>query len=128
MAEQDLALDLTLGAGGADVVLAHDVEHAGARHAGDQRDVDHRERDRRQDQPLHKAPEPVGNALIALHRDPIELDREQIDQRVTDDEHRHREPEHREAHHGLVDQGALLVGGEHAERHRDHDRDDDGGE
>ena len=117
--EQHLDLDLSLGARGADVVLAHHVEHAGARHARDQRDVDDRERDRGQDQALQEAAEAVADALIALHRNPVELDREQVDQRIADHEHRHREAEHREAHHDLVDDGALLVGGEHAERHRD---------
>ena len=75
-----------------------------------------------------KPPKPSRDALIALHGQPVELDGEQVDQRVADHEHRHREAEHRKAHHDLVDQRALLVGGEHAERHGDRDREDDRGE
>ena len=57
--EQDLDLDLALGARGADVVLAEHLEHARPGHAGDERDVDHGERDRGQDQALEEAAEAV---------------------------------------------------------------------
>ena len=62
MPDQHLALGLALGARGADVVLVHHLEHAGARDAGDQRDVDHRQRERGQDQPL----QPAAEALSAM--------------------------------------------------------------
>ena len=44
-------------------------------------------------------PEAFAQRLVALHRQPVELDREDVDQHVADDEHRHREAQHREAHH-----------------------------
>ena len=92
-----------LGARGADVVLLQHLEHGRARDAGDQRDVDEAERDRGQDQVLEPRPEAPGDRRVALHRQPVELEREDVGQQVADDEHRHREAEHGERHHGAVD-------------------------
>ena len=121
MPEQDLDLDLALGAGRADVILAEDLDNARPRHAGDERDVDDRQGHGRQDQALHEAAEAGADRLITLDRQPVQLDGEDVDEEVTDHEDRHREAEHRETHDDAVDPGALLVGGEHAERHRDDD-------
>ena len=66
--------------------------------------------------PGHEA---LGDGRVALHRQPSELDREQIDQQVADDEHRHREADHRQHHDGAVDPRRGLPGGEHAERDGD---------
>src|SRR5712691_1037679 len=62
------------------------LKHAGARDARDQCDVDECQRERRQDQALDEAAEAVGQALVALHRQPREVDSERVHQRVADDE------------------------------------------
>ena len=110
MQEQDRRLAEALGPRGADVVLAQHLEHGRARDARDQRDVDAAERDRRQDQVLEPGPQPLGERRVALHRQPVELEREDIGEEVGDHEHRHREAEHRERHDQPVDPGAGLPG------------------
>ena len=124
--DQDDALGQSLGARGADVVLGEHLDDAGAGHAGDQRDIDHGERQARQ----HEVDGPIGDifadAPVALHRQPIELDRENVDQQIADDEHRDREAEHGKTHQAAVEQAAGALGGEHAERHRDQHREHDG--
>ena len=67
-----------------------------------------------------------GDALETLHRQPAQVDGENLDQDVADHEHRHREADHRQSHHEAVDPGAVLPRRDHAERHRDQDRKDDG--
>ena len=73
-------------------------------------------------------PKPAAMLREALHRHPAQVDREDLDQHIADHEHRHREADHRQAHHEAVDPGAVLPGRDHAERHRDHDRQNDGRE
>ena len=82
--------------------------------------------DRRQHHALEEAPEIDADADVALDRQPAELDGEDIDQAIADDEGRHRKAQHREAHHEAVDQRAVAVGGQHAERHGEADGDDQG--
>ena len=115
-----------LGARGADIVLAEHVQHRRARHARDQRDIDEGQRAGRQDDALEERPEAGRDALEALHRQPAQVDREDLDQDIADHEHRHREAEHRQSHHEAVDPGAVFPGRDHAERHRDEDGEDDG--
>ena len=67
---------------------------------------------------------PSRDADIALHRQQIGRDREDIDQDVGEHEDRHREAEHREDHDHAVDPRAGLPGGEDAHRDRHDDRDD----
>ena len=126
VAHQHAQLGQPLGARGADVVLAERFQHRGARDARDQRDVDHRQGDGRQDQVVQERPEAVGDAPIALHRQPAELERHDPDQDVGEHEHRHREAQHREAHQRAVEPAAEAPGGDHAERDRDHHREHDG--
>ena len=49
--------------GGADVVLAQHLEHAGARHTRDQRDIDNRKRQRRQGDRRRKGSAPLAMRL-----------------------------------------------------------------
>ena len=79
-----------LGMRGADVVLAQRLQHRRARDARNQRHVGERERDARQDDVGQPRPEALGERRVALHRQPVELDREQPDQHVADDESRAR--------------------------------------
>src|SRR5262249_41167668 len=123
--DQHLGFGLALGAGGADIVLVHDLEHTRARDAGDQGDKDHGQRNRGQEQPLQPAADALGKTLVALHRQPVEFDGEDVDQDIGDHEHRHREAEHREAHHSAVEPATVSVGRQHAERYGDGDGDDD---
>ena len=74
-------------------------------------------------------PKSLADALIALHRQPAELDREDVDQadsrsRSTGTE----KPSTEKPITSAVDPGALAVGREHAERHGDQHGDDDGEE
>ena len=73
-----------------------------------------------------KRPEARGDASKALHRQPAQVDGENLDQHIADHEHRHREADHRQSHHEAVDPGAVLPRRDHAERHRDHDGKNDG--
>ena len=57
-----------------------------------------------------------------LHRQPVELQREQIRQHVAHHEDRHGKAEHRQRHHRTVDPGAVLPRRQHTQR----DCDDDG--
>ena len=82
--------------------------------------------DGRQDQALEERPEAFGDAAKALHRQPAQVDGENLDQHIADHEHRHRKADHRQSHHEAVDPGAVLPRRDHAERHRDHDRENDG--
>ncbi len=127
MAEQHRDLADAFRARRAHVILAEHVQHRGAGHARDQRDINKGQRQRRQHQPLEERPEAGRYAPEALHRQPAQLDGEDLDQDVTDHEHRHRETQHGKRHHEAVDPGALLPGGQHAERHGNHDGQDDGG-
>ena len=115
-----------LGAGGADIILLQHLEHGGAGNARDQRDVDAAERDGRQDQVLQPWPEAFGERRVALHRKPFEFEREHIGEDVSDHKDRKREAEHGECHDGAVDPASRLPGRDHAERHRDHDGQDEG--
>ncbi len=67
-------------------------------------------------------PKPFAMLLKALHRQPAQVDGENLDQHIADHEHRHRKADHRQPHHEAVDPGAVLPRRDHAERHRDHDR------
>ena len=80
----------------------------------------------RQDDALEERAEARADALETLHRQPAQVDGEELDQHIADHEHRHREADHRQAHHETVDPGAVLPRRDHAERHRDRDREDDG--
>ena len=126
MTQQHAALGNALGARGADIILAEHVEHRRAGHARDQRDVDERQRAGRQDESLEVGAEAVIDAAIALHRQPAQVDGEDLDQHITDHEHRHREADHRQPHHEAVDPAAVLPRRDDAKRHRDHDGEDDG--
>ena len=52
-----------------------------------------------QDQVAQERPQPVADRGEALHRQPVELQREHIGQQIADHEHRHGEAEHRQHHH-----------------------------
>ena len=71
-------------------------------------------------------PKPARDAAKALHRQPAQVDGKDLDQHIADHEHRDREADHRQSHHEAVDPGAVFPCRDHAERHRDHDREDDG--
>jgi hypothetical protein len=75
---------------------------------------------------VQERPEAVGEALVALDREPAELERHDPDEQVRQHEHRHRETEHREAHQRAVEPAAEAPGGDDAEGHRDQHRDEDG--
>ncbi len=110
---------------GPDVVLRERLEHRRARDARDQRHVGERQRHAGQDDVGEPRPEALCERRVALHREPVELDREHPDQHVADHEPGHRESEHREAHHAAVDPRADAPRRDHAQRHRQHDGDDE---
>ena len=124
MQVEHVVLGEPLGAGRADVVLLQNLEHGRTGDARDQRDIDRAERDRRQDQVLEPGPDPLGDRRVALHRHPVELEREDVGEQVADHEDRDREAEDRETDNGAVDPGSGLPGCDHAERHGDHHRED----
>ncbi len=126
MAQQHAGLGDTLGARGADVILAEHVEHRRPRHPRDQRDIDKGQRAGRQDDSFEERTEARRDAFKALHRHPVQVDRKDLDQDIADHEHRHREAHHGEAHHEAVDPGAVLPCRDYAERHRDQDGENDG--
>ena len=66
------------------------------------------------------------DAAKSLHRQPAQVDREDLDQHVADHEYRDGEAHHRQSHHEAIDPGAVFPGRDHAERHRDQDGKDDG--
>jgi hypothetical protein len=72
-------------------------------------------------QPL---PEAFAQVAITLYRKPVELDGKREDENVGEHEHRHRKTQHRKCHHGAIDPGADARCSDHAERHRDGDRDE----
>lgn len=116
--------------GGADIVLAEHFKQAGARHAREQRDINDGQRERGQDERAQPWFETICDAAVALNRQPLQLDREDVDQRVADDEGGHGKAHDRKAHDDAVEQAASAHGREYTERHRDGDRDDqrEGGE
>ena len=107
-------------------VFTQHIQHRRPGHAGDQRDIDERQRASRQDDALEKRPESLGDAAKALHRQPVQVDGENLDQQIADHEYRNREAEHRQSHHEAVDPGAVFPRRDHAKRHRDNDRENDG--
>ena len=121
MHEQDASLPDALGARGADVILLQDFQHGGTGDAGNQRDIHATERDGGQDQVLKPGPEALGDWRIALHWQPIELERKHIGEQVTHDENRHREAEHRKRHDGAIDQGIRSPCRYYADRYGDAD-------
>jgi len=64
--------------------------------------------------------------LETLHRQPAQVDGEDLDQHIADHEYRDRETDHRQAHHEAVDPGAVLPGCDHPERNRDQDAENEG--
>src|SRR5690606_19667595 len=120
--QQDAGFAEPLGARGADEVLAHDLDDAGARDAGDQRHIDGGQRQGRQDQAVQERPEAARQRRVALHLEPVQLDGEGPDEHVGGDEDRHREAQHREAHHQAVEQAPLAPRGQDAERNGDDQR------
>ena len=95
VAQQHGFLGQAFGARGADVVLAQRFQHRGAGDTGDQRDVDDAQRDRRQREVIQPRPDPVGDALVALHRQPAQLDRDTPDEQIGQHEDRDRKTQHR---------------------------------
>ena len=69
---------------------------------------------------------PSLDRVEALHRQPVELQREDVGEQVADHEDRRGEAEHREHHHPAIDPGAVLPGRHHAQRDGDYDREDNG--
>lgn len=124
MQEEHVLLRHALGQGGADIVLLQHFEHGGPRNAGDQRDIDQAQRDRGQDEVPQPGPEAFGDRRVALHRQPVELQREDPRKQVADDEDRHGEAQHRETHRRLVDPASGLPGRDDAHRHGDYHRED----
>src|SRR5437588_11412755 len=78
----------TFGARGPYVILAEHFEHAGAGDAGDECDVDHGQRETGKDQALHESAEALRERLVALHRQPVDTDREHGDKCIADGEYR----------------------------------------
>ena len=64
--------------------------------------------------------------LVALNREPLELNSKHIHQDVTNHEYRHGKSQHREYHREPVYKGARFPGGQHTKRNRNTDRDDNG--
>ena len=61
---------------------------------------------------------------VALHRQPVQADREDVDQYVADDEHGDRETHDRKRREAAVEPAANAPRRQRAERHGDHDRED----
>ena len=125
MPEEHDPLLHALGACGPDVILAQHLQQARPGHARDQRDIDRRERQAWQDRAGEELAEVLRRRRISLHRQPAQVDGEELDQHVADDEDRHGKAQHREAHHRIVDPCAVPPGRDHAHRHGDHDRQED---
>src|SRR5262245_23414682 len=86
VSSEDCPWRQSLGLRGTDIVLCEHVEHAGARNARDQRDVNRAERYARQDEVAQPVPEVLADAAVALHRQPLELDRKDEDEQVREHE------------------------------------------
>ncbi|KAG1254009.1 hypothetical protein G6F65_017216 [Rhizopus arrhizus] len=104
-----------LGARGADVVLGQGLQHGGARHARQQRHVDQTQRQAGQHQVAQVRHKAVREGLVALHRQPAQLDGKAIDKAVADQEHRHRKRTDRADHHQAVQPAAGVPGRQHAQ-------------
>ena len=72
----DPQLAQALGAGGADVIVAQHVEHAGAGEAQISAELTMPEHDRRQHQMAHAVEEPGARPAVAGDREPAETHRE----------------------------------------------------
>ena len=115
----DLALGQALRPGGADVVLAHRVDHVAAHDAC----VDRREQQREHGPRQDHVQEPVGRAHgeghVARPRQPAELLPEDVEAHQAEPEHRRGDAEEGEAHGGPVGERPAL------QRREDPDRDAD---
>ncbi|MNR20342.1 hypothetical protein D3C85_1371780 [compost metagenome] len=110
MAVQHVAFGHALGARGAHKVFAQHFQHAAARDAGDQRDEHGGQRHGGQDHVIQEGAEAGGQAGVALHRQPVELDREHQDQQIPHHEGRHRKRQHRHSQGNAVDQALVPPG------------------
>ncbi len=117
----DDAARQALGPGGADIVLAQDLQHGGARHAhgrGGQAEAQHR---RGQEELLEIAPRRVPEARVADGRNPVEPDGSEGDHQGAQPEIGQGEPGHRDHAPGVVRRRVLPGGGEHADGHGEGD-------
>ena len=73
---QEGAVAGTLGAGSADVILRQNLHHAGPCHPSDQRHVDEAERQSGQGDGCQEWTDAVANWLVALHREPAQIEGE----------------------------------------------------
>ena len=109
VARHDQALAEALGAGGADVLLAQNLQHGRAGHAGDERDREGGQRERGEDQ----AHAPLG----AGRGQPVQVDGEDDDQHEAEPVGRHGDAEQRRQGEHVVEAGVGPRGGEGAGGH-----------
>src|SRR5215204_3648450 len=120
----DVAAGQALGASGADVILALDLEHAGSRQAGDIR-----HRAEAEDDPWEQI---RGSETCPLFGSADGRERKSATQKEEEekaaDKGRHRDPQGRRTQTEIVEPGVLAERGDHTERYADGDRKDDGDE
>src|SRR5207249_4071343 len=99
---EDERLAHALGAGGADVLLAQDVQHRRTRGADENGGLEEAECDRGQQQRANPRPEPAGPSFEAARLHPAEPHGEEEDQQQPGPEGRDRDPDLREDHRDVV--------------------------
>ncbi|MNH01952.1 hypothetical protein D3C79_611780 [compost metagenome] len=119
MAQYDVTQRQALGAGGADEVGVHGLDHAAAHDARDGGDVVHHHAKHRQHHELHPSPLPAPGG------EPAKVDAEEEHQQGRQHEARDHHPGHGRRHQQIVDDGVLFerrYGAEDGpQHHRQHE-------